>query len=92
MSTIMQVVDRIRASKLDDKIPCDESFDLQAVDISESLRFVASREARAAVTLKRIMNRKFRSRQSRPMKSRSLKRCCQSTHIIRLSGHGNAMG
>jgi hypothetical protein len=52
MSTIMQVVDRIRALKLDDKIPCDESFDLQVVDISESLRFVASREARAAVTLK----------------------------------------
>jgi hypothetical protein len=39
------IVDRIRALKLDDKIPCDDAFDLQNVDISESLRFVASREA-----------------------------------------------
>ena len=39
------IVDRIRALKLDDKIPCDDAFDLQDVDISESLRFVASREA-----------------------------------------------
>jgi hypothetical protein len=39
------IVDRIRALKLDDKIPCDNSFDLQDVDISESLHFVASREA-----------------------------------------------
>jgi hypothetical protein len=39
------IVDRIRALKLDDKIPCDEVFDLQDVDKSESLRFVALREA-----------------------------------------------
>jgi hypothetical protein len=39
------IVDRTRASKLDNTIPCDDSFDLQDVDMSESLRFVASREA-----------------------------------------------
>jgi hypothetical protein len=39
------IVDRIRALKLEDKTPCDVAFDLQDVDISESLRFVASREA-----------------------------------------------
>jgi hypothetical protein len=39
------IVDRIRALKLDDKIPCDDAFDLQDVDISEYLHFVASREA-----------------------------------------------
>jgi hypothetical protein len=73
------IVDRTRASKLDNKIPCDDSLICKMLMCLNLSVLLLQERLRAAVTMmKRMKNRKFRSRQSGPMKSRSLKARCQS--------------